>query len=198
MARESALRSLLSRWCSYRWWLAGACAVALCACGEPAADVSRPLSYDRLGVHMSIPGNWSMAEDKRVDAVHYMIVESPGAAMFVAIVQADTTAELEDFARDFSAEADKATPSVMNGHSRFDRSAFAEGTIREHYTLSLGGVKVPHRREYRKITGAHRTAFLITQSADEDLPQTQPGFDLLLKSFKLADAPRAAPGDATR
>lgn len=198
MARESALRSCLSRKWWFRWCLAGACALALCACGEPAADVSRPLRYDRLGVHMSIPGNWSMAEDKRVDAVHYLIVESPGAAMFVAIVQADTTAELEDFARDFSADADKATPSVMNGQSRFDRSAFAEGTIREHYVLSLGGVKVPHRREYRKITGAHRTAFLITQSADEDLPQTQPGFDLLLKSFKLADAPRADPGAARR
>lgn len=192
MARESALHSCFSRgrrfrghW--YRWWLAGVCAVVLSACGEPAADVSRPLSYDRLGVRMSIPGNWSMAEDRRIDAVHYMAVESPGSAIFVAIVQADTTAELEDFARGFSADTDKAMPSMMSGSSRFDRSSFAEGTIRERYVLSLGGVKVPHRREYRKITGAHRTAFLITQSAEEDLPQTQPGFDLLLKSFKLAD-----------
>lgn len=183
MIRTSRLRVL------HVWLLGAACAVALAACGEPAANVSQPKRYDRLGVHMQIPGNWKLSDDQRVAGVHFLTVESPGSAIFIAMVQSDRHRELEEFARNFSAEADKQTPSVLARDTRFDLSAFAEGTIREHYVVSLGGVKVPHLREYRKITGAHRTAFLITQSADEDLAQTRPGFDLLTKSFSLTDAP---------
>jgi hypothetical protein len=167
--------------------LAVALAALLGACGEPAANVAEPKPYDRLGVHMQIPGNWKLSDDERIASVHYLTVESPGSAVFIAMVQTDRSRELEEFARSFSAEADKQTPAVLGHNSRFDLSAFAEGTIREHYIVSLGGVKVPHLREYRKITGAHRTAFLITQSADEDLAQTRPGLDLLVKSFKLTD-----------
>jgi len=181
MARARALHRVAAG------WLAAGLALLLAGCGEPAANVSAPKPYDRLGVHVQLPGNWKVSDDQRVAGSHYLTVESPGSAIFIAIVQADRGLELETFARDFSAEADKQTPSVLRRETRFDLSRFAEGTIREHYTVSLAGVKVPHLREYRKITGAHRSAFLITQSADEDLAQTQPGFDLLVKSFKLTD-----------
>lgn len=162
-------------------------AVLLSACGEPAANVATPKSYDRFGVHLQLPGNWKVSDDQRIAGSHYLTVESPGSAVFIAIVQADSGLALETFARDFSAEADKQTPVATTRETRFDLSHFAEGSIREHYIVSLGGVKVPHLREYRKITGARRSAFLITQSADEDLARTQPGFDLLLRSFKLSD-----------
>ncbi|MGO1069953.1 hypothetical protein [Lysobacter sp. CA199] len=168
-------------------WLAAGLIVLLAACGEPAANVAQPKPYDRLGVHLQIPGNWKLSDDQRIASMHYLTVESPGSAIFIAMVQSDGARELEEFARSFSAEADKQTPSMLKRESRFDLSAFTEGTIRERYVVSIAGVKVPHLREYRKITGAHRTAFLITQSAEEDLKQTQPGFDLLVKSFQLTD-----------
>lgn len=145
-------------------FLGFAVAALLAACGEPAANVSDPKPYDRLGVHVEIPGNWKLSDDQRVAGVHYLTVESPGSAIFIAMVQADGNRELEEFARSFSNEADKQTPGLLDRSTRFDLSAFAEGTIREHYTISLGGVKVPHLREYRKITGAHRTAFLDRKS----------------------------------
>lgn len=181
MARADRLRHVVV------CWLGAGLALLLSACGEPAANVSAPKLYDRLGVHVELPGNWKVSDDQRVAGSHYLTVESPGSAIFIAIVQADRSLELENFARDFSAEADKQTPGLLAREARFDLSHFSEGSIREHYTVSLGGIKVPHLREYRKITGARRSAFLITQSADEDLAQTQPGFDLLLRSFKLTD-----------
>ncbi|MGH8083494.1 MAG: hypothetical protein ACREP7_23155 [Lysobacter sp.] len=161
----------------------------LSACGEPAANVAEPKSYDRFGVRLQIPGNWKVSDDQQLAGAHYLTIESPGSAVFIAMIQPDRSRELQEFAHSFSAEADKQTPALLSHDSRFDLSAFAEGTIREHYVISLAGVKVPHLREYRKITGARRSAFLITQSADEDLTQTQPGLDLLVKSFKLTDRP---------
>lgn len=161
----------------------------LAACGEPAANVAQPKAYDRLGVQVQIPGNWKLAADQRLAGVHYLTVESPGTAVFIAMVQTDRSRELEEFARSFSAEADKQLPSALERQGRFDLSAFADGTIREHYTVDLGGVKIPHLREYHKITGAHRAAFLITQSAEEDRAQARPGFELMLKSFKLNESP---------
>ena len=165
-----------------------ALAALLAACGEPAANVAEPKAYDRLGVQVQIPGNWKLVDDQRLGGAHYLTVESPGTAVFIAMVQSDRNRELEEFARSFSAEADKQLPNALEHQGRFDLSAFDQGTIREHYTVSLGGVKVPHLREYHKITGARRTAFLITQSADEDQAQAKPGFDLMLKSFKFNEA----------
>lgn len=159
--------------------------LTLAACGEPAANVAEPKAYDRLGVQVQIPGNWKLADDQRLGGVHYLTVESPGTAVFIAMVQSDRNRELEEFAHSFSAEADKQAPAATEHQGRFDLSAFDHGTIREHYTVSLGGVKVPHLREYHKITGARRAAFLVTQSADEDQARARPGFDLMLKSFKL-------------
>lgn len=182
MPRMSGLRAVCFR------GLVLALLALLAACGEPAANVAQPKAYDRLGVQVRIPGNWKLADDQRLGGVHYLTVESPGSAVFIAMVQSDRNRELEEFARSFSAEADKQMPGALQRQSRFDLSAFADGTIREHYTVSLGGVKVPHLREYHKITGARRTAFLVTQSADEDLAQAKPGFDLILKSFKFNEA----------
>lgn len=182
MTRTTRLRSVCLR------GFALALAALLVACGEPAANVAQPKVYDRLGVQVRIPGNWKLADDQRLGGVHYLTVESPGSAVFIAMVQSERNRELEEFARSFSAEADKQVPDALDRQSRFDLSSFADGTIREHYTVSLGGVKVPHLREYHKITGAHRTAFLITQSADEDRAQARPGFELMLKSFKLNEA----------
>ncbi|MEH6420696.1 hypothetical protein [Pseudomonas sp. CGJS7] len=175
-----------SRGRALRWLAAGLLAL-LAACGEPAANVEQPKRYDRLGVQMQIPANWKLSDDERVSGMHYLAVESPGSALFIAMIQSDGGRDLGEFARSFSADADKSMPAMLSGESRFDLSGFAEGTVRERYVASIGGVKVPHLREYHKITGAHRTAFLITQSAEEDLAQTQPGFDLLVKSFKLTD-----------
>lgn len=176
-------------------WLAPCLALLLAACGEPTADLSQPQAYHRDGVRMQIPGNWKLVEDERVDGDHYLTVESPGAAVFLAMVQAGPGLELADFARSFSSEAQKGLPAGMSGRSRFEPGAADDGVLREHYEVSLAGVRVPHQREYRRITGAHRTAYLITQSATEDLARTQPGFDLLLKSFALSEL-RREPGEA--
>src|SRR5262249_4238758 len=108
--------------------------LTLAACGEPAANVAEPKVYDRLGVQVRIPGNWKLADDQRLGGVHYLTVESPGTAVFIAMVQSDRNRELEEFARSFSAEADKQVPAAMEHQGRFDLSAFDHGTIREHYT----------------------------------------------------------------
>ena len=169
-------------------WLL-ALAWLLAGCGERAADLEHPRRYDAPGLRLQVPGNWRIGEDRRIGQVQYLTVESPGSALFVAIVGSGRGQELDTFARSFAAEADRQLPpSSVPGH-RFERGGFAEGAIRERFSLRLGGVDVPHRREYRKVTGARRSAFLITQGAEQDLDKTQPGFDLLLRSFELPEAP---------
>ncbi|WP_360820481.1 hypothetical protein, partial [Streptomyces sp. NPDC047042] len=95
-----------------------ALAALLAACGEPAANVAEPKAYDRLGVQVQIPGNWKLADDQRLGGVHYLTVESPGTAVFIAMVQSDRNRELEEFARSFSAEADKQLPNALEHQGR--------------------------------------------------------------------------------
>ncbi|MEI2453316.1 MULTISPECIES: hypothetical protein [Lysobacter] len=188
--RQSRRRIAADRTGRWSWlWLTLSLAWLLAGCGERAADLDHPQAYHAPGLRLQIPGNWRVGEDRRIGQIHYLTVESPGSALFVAIVGSGRGQELDTFARGFSAEADRQLPAAQAPGHRFERSGFAEGAIRERYSLRLGGIDVPHRREYRKVTGARRSAFLITQGAEQDLAKTQPGFDLLLRSFELPEAP---------
>ncbi|WP_158380754.1 hypothetical protein [Chitinilyticum litopenaei] len=44
---------------------------------------------------------------------------------------------------------------------------------------------MPHQREYRMLNGEKRVAYLIAQSASEDLDSVRDGFALVLDSFSL-------------
>ena len=51
-------------------------------CGEPSAQVSQPKLYSKDGVEFRYPGNWKVTEDASHPDFRYIIVESPGDAIF--------------------------------------------------------------------------------------------------------------------
>lgn len=165
-------------------------ALALAGC-EQAADISSPTVYEKNHVGFSFPANWDVSEDATQDGVRHIFVESPGDAIFIALLYPRTDAvSLREFAEWFSAQAGEETPVANVGESAFSDLEKASGqlsgeAIGEDFSLSLLGMEIPHRRGYYTTESGDRTAFLVTQVANDDLGKVQPGFDLILGSFVL-------------
>lgn len=58
-------------------------------CGEPSAQVSQPKLYSKDGVEFRYPGNWKVTEDASHPDFRYIIVESPGGAVFGNLTNAE-------------------------------------------------------------------------------------------------------------
>jgi hypothetical protein len=156
---------------------------------ERAADISSPASYAKQDIRFSYPRNWEVTEDVQREGYRYLFVESPGAAMFIAQIYSKQDAvPLSKFAERFSAQARQDIPVANIGRSSF--SAIEKATvsgrkkgIREGLSLTLLGMQVPHTREYYLIDANDKIAYLISQTATEDLSKVQPGFNLIFRSF---------------
>ncbi|CAN5270217.1 hypothetical protein BH11PSE11_BH11PSE11_28180 [soil metagenome] len=156
---------------------------------EVAADVSAPAKYDANGISFAYPKNWKITQDEKFDQIHQITVESPGAAVFIATVAPGQTYEsLADFATAFAKAAEAAVPMGMLGKTeRIKSEDSPENRIAEKFSMSIAGVEVPHLREYRLLNAKARSAYLVSQTADEDRAMTSPGFALMQKSFAIGE-----------
>jgi len=151
----------------------------LVGCGGKVADTGNPTSYAKSGLSFQMPGNWRVTEDEEVGTVRYLFVEEPGDALVV--VQLRPSADVGDLlsvAKEFAKSAKEATPLGKIGTSKFGSSGTdgAYETLRERFSISLGGQHIPHTRDYRLRTFGDRTCLLIAQVADEDRSDVEAGF----------------------
>lgn len=165
-----------------------AAALILSACEQNAA-VEAPLHYSAQNVKFDYPSNWKITRDDTTGPVHQIFVESPGDAIFIATIQPDSAKEaLADYAKRFSAAA--VAETVKKGFdmtSGSTREMASENSIVEEFSITVVGTTVPHRREFRQIASSSHVAYLVSQSATEDLKQTAPGFAIINRSFALGN-----------
>lgn len=160
---------------------------------EETADTDNPVMYEKKDIRFSYPGNWKIAEDREDTEEgfsHHVFIESPGNAVFIIqIFPVLDAIPLQQFAEQFS----KLTQ--QKGYSRINNSVFSElkksinltnnYSIQENFSIKVSGEQAPHIRGYYSVTNNKRIAYLISQTATEDLPKVNAGFALILESFNL-------------
>ena len=163
----------------------------LCFAGcERKANVSSPSHYEKNGVKFSYPGNWEVTEDSGGAGFRSLFVESPGDAILIAqIYSKNDGMSLDEFSRAFSKSAAENTPVASVGPGTYSEidpvGAGSESGVKETLVISLLGEKIPHVREYHRIEFGDRVAFLVSQSATEDLKKVGIGFDMVFETFKI-------------
>ena len=162
----------------------------LVAC-EQTADLTSTETYQKAGIQFSYPGNWRVAEDQTSADVRYIIVETPGDAIFIVQIYSRKDAvELKEYAQWASDQAKKQmsagerTPGEFLAIEKQIDKVILKG-IKENFSIKLFNEEVPHRSEYYKVDGEQKVAYLISQTAIEDLSKVQGGFDLLLHTFSM-------------
>jgi hypothetical protein len=158
---------------------------------EKAADISSPIKYEKENVSFSYPQNWKVTEDVRQQDLHYIFVESPGDAIFIIQIYSKNGAvSFNEFVEWFSSQSKAEIPVGKMEESIFstvEKGNIATGMkgIKENFSITLVGEKVPHTREYYTVDSDNEIAFLVTQTATEDMRKTESGFDLILSSFVI-------------
>lgn len=162
---------------------------------EKMADISSPQVYSKNGLSFSYPGNWNITEEEIPgglgEKTKLLNVESPGDAI-VIICAFDYTSEqsLLEWARDFSQSMKEEIPfgevgdAQFSDVSRMGKTGRIKG-IKNKVELSFLGETVPHVQEFFSIRNKETSAFIVCQSAEEDLEKTEPAFRQIVGSFQL-------------
>lgn len=173
---------------SFAWLLVLMLVAVAC---EQNADVQNPQSYSGENFEFQYPGNWKVTDDRQTDYGNYIIIESPGDAIFIirAYSKSDAVA-LEDFVTSFSEQAQEATSvgtveSVRVIPIEKEIGGVPIDGIRERVIISLLGEEVPHRRTYFAIERTEQVVFLIAQTAEEHIPLVTDGFELIWRTFTM-------------
>jgi len=153
---------------------------------ERAADITSPVKYEKDNISFSHPQNWKVTEDVAQQDVRYLFVESPGYAIFVVQIYAKHDAvSFSEFVEWFSSQSKEETPIGNISESSFsyiEETTFSP-SIREGFSITVLGQKIPHIRKYYVKESSKKVTFLVAQVAVEDLGKVEPGFNLILRSF---------------
>lgn len=164
--------------------------ISIVSC-EKNADISKPINYSKDGISFAHPGNWKVTEDAHQDDVRFMFIETPGnAIVMIQIYPKQDAVSLNEYAEWFSSEVIKETPVAKRSVGKFANiNTTLDGTtltgMRQNFSIALLGIDVPHTAEYYRIEKGNKVAFLINQTATEDLTKVSKGFELLLGSFAI-------------
>ncbi len=156
---------------------------------EKAADISSPVRYEKENISFLYPHNWKVTEDVKRQDIHYIFVESPGDAIsIVQIYSKSVFVSLSEFVEWFSSQSREETSAGNVGKSSFstiERPTFSTGLkgTKENFTINILGEQLPHIREYYAMDSNNKVAFLVAQTATEDLSKVEPGFNLILRSI---------------
>ena len=159
---------------------------------EETADISDPLKYEKENLNFLYPRNWKVSEDiQDKNGLRYLFVESPHAAILaIQIYSKANASSLREFAEWYSSQRnDEITLADIKktSFSTIEKIVLNHKTkgLIEEFTIKLLGIDVPHTCEYYIVNSGNKVAFLVSQSATEDLKKVKPGFDLINKTFML-------------
>ncbi|MCP3872730.1 MAG: hypothetical protein GY699_06185, partial [Desulfobacteraceae bacterium] len=135
----------------------------LLAC-EKSADISSPIKYEKESVSFSYPQNWKVTEDVRQQDLRYIFVESPGDAIFIVQIYSKHDAvSFKEFVEWFSSQSKEETPigkMEENTFSTVEKTTPGKGMkgIKENFSMTLFGQKIPHMREYYTMDSNNEVA----------------------------------------
>ena len=159
---------------------------------EKIADISDPLKYEKENLNFLYPRNWKVSEDiQDKNGLRYLFVESPASAILATQIYSKANASsLREFAEWYSSQRNDeiAIGDIeKTSFSTVEKIVSNHKTkgLREEFTITLLGIDTPHTCEYYIVNSGNKVAFLVSQSATEDLKKVKPGFDLILKTFMV-------------
>ena len=159
---------------------------------EKIADISDPLKYEKENLNFLYPRNWKVSEDiQDKNGLRYLFVESSGSAILATQIYSKADASsLREFAEWYSsARNDEIAIGDIEktSFSTVEKIVSNHKTkgLREEFAITLLGIDIPHTCEYYIVNSGNKVAFLVSQSATEDLKKVKPGFDLILKTFMV-------------
>ncbi|QQS42887.1 MAG: hypothetical protein IPM63_08120 [Acidobacteriota bacterium] len=164
--------------------------IVFSACEKPA-ETENPSVYRKDGITFTHPGNWRVTEDVEEDGYRYLILETPGDALFmVQVYDEDEAYDLDSFVESYSDQVKTEAPfGTAEASSRSPIERLIDGELRtgiyERFSLRLVGIRVPQIVEYYRIESGGRVFFLISFVSDEDLEMVSPGFDQIFGSFAI-------------
>ena len=158
---------------------------------EKSADVVNVQEYSQAGVAFSLPGNWQVSEDVIEGTYRYIIVETPGDALFMLnqYSKADSMslAEFVEFRSD--ALSSELPFGQLSSLDRYAVEVVIDGEMRRGIKNKIDivvlGQTVPHEQTYFKLSQRRNDIFLITQVAEEDKSLVDPGFELIFDTFRV-------------
>ena len=166
------------------------CLLLLIGC-EQKADIQSPFHFANDLFSFDYPANWDITEEETMEWGGYIFIESPGDAIFIIekYPKEDALA-LNDFVTGFVESFQEELPvgdfqSVSRIPIEQEISGVALQGVRERFLLRLLGEEVPHRRTYFSLEGRHDVVYLTAQTAEEDIPLVQAGFELIWNTFKI-------------
>ena len=145
--------------------------------------------YHNNGVSFSYPANWKVSSDVDTGALRYIFVESPGNGIFIVqVYPARSNLSLAEYAKGFANKAKNSSRKIQRISLKFSKVTgpgnLGEG-VKEDFTIGYLGKVLAHVCYYYQVNRSNKTAYLISQSANEDLPKVQNGFKLLQSTFIL-------------
>lgn len=156
---------------------------------EETADITSPVIYKKGGLSFSYPGNWEIFEDKGYGDIRYILIESPGNAIFsIQICPNQEAIPLQQFAEQFPEIAKQEALFTKKGKSSFsdlEKSKNSGGLygVQEEFSIKALGFQRQYIRRYYLATNDIQIAYLISQVAVKDLPEIDNGFSLILNSL---------------
>jgi hypothetical protein len=158
---------------------------------EETADITSPATYNKGGISFSYPGNWEIFEDKGYGDIHYVLIESPGNAIFsIQICPNQEAIPLQQFAEQFPEIAKQEAFFSKKGKSSFSDLEQSENSgglygVKEEFSIKALGFQRQYIRRYYLATNDTQTIYLISQAATKNLSKVDDGFSLILKKFSL-------------
>lgn len=159
-------------------------------CGEPAADVAKPQSYNQKGLAFQYPGNWTIEDDTTENSFRNVTIETTGDALvIVQFFPLAIASALADYSQEFSTDFAAAIPFGKASPPVFTKLDPKDGytRLKETFSMQILGQDIPHVRIYHsRDVGSHR-CFILCQVADEDFHRVEAGFDQVVRSMKVSD-----------
>lgn len=155
-------------------------------CGEPAAKIDKPKTFDKDGLSFSYPSNWKVEEDSHELAARYVSIETGGDANTTILVFHESEQTLQEFADEIGASLKEGLPitgRVSEAHSKTVQGKKFDG-IKDLITASVLGDPLEFTAEFYLLEQGKQKLYFMSMVATEDLAQVQPGFDLILGSLK--------------
>ncbi len=149
-------------------------------------------SFSKHGVIFTYHRGWRLVKNKKTFNNHIIVIRTRRRASIAVFIYPDKKANrLVEFVRAYNKRIrkkmrkGKVSKSIYEDTQRnIPASKGAQGVI-EKYSIKLRGREVPYVREYQRVPGKGKVAYIITTSRERTLKNNTAGFNTLFNSFRF-------------
>lgn len=160
---------------------------------DPVGSSSGKL-YSKGVLSFRYPESWSIAREGETESLQFIVASAPESDGFgmtiVQVYDKDKKADLVDYVEVFTDEDQIQTG--ISATSRKGKDGVLIG-IRQNLRIAYDGSLQPYVREYYRIDGSEKVAYLVFQSDPEAFFKMSAALDKILGSLELVDSSEVIP-----